>query len=321
MRLEASFLYRAVVIGGLGILAGFCVGQATAASLEVFHADSLAGPMAELKKAFEGKNPGVTINLTSGVSRQLAERILKGDTCDVFAPSSPAVMDQDLMNKPIAGSGKEAASWYVIFSANEMVVITQKGNPLNIRQVADLARPEVRFVRVTGEKDLGTNRTIEFLKQAAALEGKPELAQKIIDGAAVDPSKPNNVPNTVRAVKEGKANAGVVYYSAAVAARNDLDIIRFPASVNLSDKIQNAASVPGTARNAKVAMGFVKFLLSAEGRNILRETGQPPVVPAIRKGDVPAELTSSLEQVNRRTATSAPYWQSGNRVTLALFGF
>ena len=201
-------------------------------------------------------------------------------------------MDQDLMNKPIAGSGKEAASWYVIFSANEMVVITQKGNPLQIRQIADLARPEVRFVRITGEKDLGTNRTIEFLKQAAALEGKPELAQKIIDSAAVDPSKPNNVPNTVRAVKEGTANAGVVYYSAAVAAKNDLDIIRFPASVNLSDKILNAASVPGTAKNTEAALRFVRFLLSAEGQDILKETGQPPVIPATRKGNVPAELAS-----------------------------
>ena len=292
MRSETSFLYRAVLMGGLGLLAVCPVGQATAASLEVFHADSLAGPMAELKKAFEGKNPGVTINLTSGVSRQLAERILKGETCDVFAPSSQAVMDQDLMNKPIAGSGKEAASWYVIFSANEMVVITQKGNPLQIRQIADLARPEVRFVRITGEKDLGTNRTIEFLKQAAALEGKPELAQKIIDSAAVDPSKPNNVPNTVRAVKEGTANAGVVYYSAAVAAKNDLDIIRFPASVNLSDKILNAASVPGTAKNTEAALRFVRFLLSAEGQDILKETGQPPVIPATRKGNVPAELAS-----------------------------
>ena len=292
MRSETSFLYRAVLISGLGLLPVFSVAQATAASLEVFHADSLAGPMRELKKAFEGKNPGVTINLTSGVSRQLAERILKGETCDVFAPSSPAVMDQDLMNKPIAGSGKEAASWYVIFSANEMVVITQKGNPLGIRRIADLAKPEVKFVRVTGEKDLGTNRTIEFLKQAAALEGRPELAQKIIDGAAVDPSKPNNVPNTVRAVIEGKASAGVVYYSAAVAARNELDIIRFPASVNLSDKILNAASVPGTAKNTEAALGFVRSLLSAEGQKILQETGQPPVVPATRKGNVPAELGS-----------------------------
>jgi len=161
---------------------------------------------------------------------------------------------------------------------------------MGIRQVGDLAKPGVKFVRVTGEKDPATNRTIEFLKNAAALEGKPELAQKIIDGAVVDPSKPNTVPDTVRAVKEGKADAGVVYYSAAVAARNDLGIVRFPAGVNLIDKIRNAASVPGTAKNEKVARDFVKFLLSAEGQNILKGTGQPPVVPAIRKGDVPAEL-------------------------------
>lgn len=290
MQLETGFLFRAALIGGLGLLGVFSIGQATAASLEVFHADSLAGPMQELKKAFEGRHQGMTVNLTSGVSKQFAERILKGDACDVFAPSSPAVIEEDLMTKRIAGSGKAAASWYVIFSANEMVVITGKGNPLGISRVADLARPEVRFVRVTGEKDLATNRSIEFLKQAAALEGRPELAQKIIDAVMVDPSKPNTVPDTVRAVKEGKANAGVVYYSAAVAAKNDLEIIRFPASVNLSDKIRNAASVPGTARNEKGAMEFVKFLLSAEGQDILKETGQPPVVPAIRKGDVPAEL-------------------------------
>ncbi|HLF50323.1 MAG TPA: extracellular solute-binding protein [Methylomirabilota bacterium] len=279
-----------LAIGGMCLAGGLVIGQAQAASLEVFHADSLAGPMQEIKKAFEAKYPGVTINLTSGVSRQLAERIVKGDPCDVFAPSSPAVIDEDLMRKPIAGSPRDAASWYVVFSANEMVVITEKGNPLGIRQAADLAKPGVKFVRVTGAKDLATNRTLEFLKRATALEGRPELAQKISDGAVVDPAKPTSVPDTIRAVREGKANAGVVYYSAAVAAGKDLDIIRFPASVNLSDSIRNAASVPGTARNVKEAMDFVKLLLSAEGQRILMETGQPPVVPAIRRGDVPADI-------------------------------
>lgn len=277
-------------IGALCLVGGLVIGQAHAASLEVFHADSLAGPMQELKKAFEAKYQGVTINLTSGVSRQLAERILKGDACDVFAPSSPAVIDEDLMHKRIAGSPRDAASWYVIFSANEMVVVTEKGNPLGIRQAADLAKPGVKFVRVTGAKDLATNRTLEFLKRATALEGKPELAQKISDGAVVDPAKPTTVPDTIRAVREGKANAGVMYYSAAIAARKDLEIIRFPASVNLSDSIRNAASVPGTARNVKEAMDFVRLLLSAEGQRILMETGQPPVVPAIRRGDVPADI-------------------------------
>src|ERR1700680_5044366 len=106
-------------------------GTAMAASVEVFHADSLSGPMAEPKKAFEAKNKGVTLNLTSGVSRQLADRILSGDTCDVFAPSSPAVAD-DLLSKKIAGSSQEAASWYVVFSANEMVGISGKRNPVGI---------------------------------------------------------------------------------------------------------------------------------------------------------------------------------------------
>ena len=264
--------------------------NAMAGAVEVFHADSLAGPMRELKKAFEEKNRDVTINLTSGVSKQLAERILKGDTCDIFAPSSTAVVDEDLMNKKLAGSDRDAASWYVIFSGNEMVVITGKGNPLGIRQVSDLAKPDVKFVRVTGEKDLATGRTVEFLKRAAALEGKPELAQKIIDSSAGEPSRPTSVPEAARGVREGHASAAVVYYSAAVAARNDVEIIRFPASVNMSDSIQNAALVPGTAKKPKEANDFVRFLLTAEAQAILKETGQPPIVPAIRKGDVPADV-------------------------------
>jgi len=272
---------RSLIRAALTVCAMFVFlsgGSANAGVIEIFHADSLAGPMSGLKKAFEAKHNGVTINLTSSTSRQLADRILKGDTCDVFAPSSSAIA-----NELVA---KNAAAWSVVFSANEMVVITAKGNPQGIHQIADLAKPGVIFVRITGEKDLGTGRTIEFLKRAGTLEGKPELAQKIIDAAAVE----NSVPDTVRAVREGKANAGVVYFSAAVAAKKDLEIIRFPASVNLSDSIQNAAAVPGTAKNPKEATEFVRFILSAEGQVILTEAGQPPIVPAIRKGDVPADV-------------------------------
>ncbi len=283
-----------------GIVTLICIGsavsmadisRASAGTIEVFHADSLAGPMAALKKTFEARNAGVTINLTSGTSKALAERIIKGDTCDIFAPSATAVIDEDLIGKKTTG-GQDAASWYVVFSANEMAVITKKGNPLAIRQASDLSKPDVKFARVTGERDLGTGRTIEFIKRATNLEGKPELAQKIIDGSISDPSKPNSVPDTVKAVREGNANAGVVYLSAAVAARNDVEIVRFPASVNMSEAIRNAATVPGTAKNPKEAADFVRLILSPEGQKILEETGQPPVVPAIRKGNVPADIAN-----------------------------
>ena len=286
MRSRKASLCHAIC--GVAVLLVLSADSAMAGVVEVFHADSLAGPMRELKKAFEAKNKAVTINLTSGISRQLAERILKGDTCDVFAPSSPTVAE-DLLSKKVEGLNQDAAKWYVIFSANEMVVITRKGNPLAIRQVSDFIKPSVKYVRETGEKNLGAVRSIEFLKRAAALEGKPEFAQKIID-AAVDSDKPRPVPEVVRAVSEGSADAAVVYYSTAVAARSAVDIIRFPASVNMSEAIRNAATVPGTAKNVKEATDFVQFLLTAEAHSILQETGQPPVVPAVPKGDVPAAL-------------------------------
>ena len=38
------------------------------------------------------------------------------------------------------------------------------------------------------------------------------------------------------------------------------------------------------------AVAFVAFLLTPEAQSILRDTGQPPVVPAIRKGTVPAGI-------------------------------
>lgn len=275
------------IVWAFGALLAIVPAAGQAADVDVFHADSLAGPMRALKAAFEAKNPGVTIRLTPGVSRDLAARIVKGDACDVFAPSSPAVIEQDLMGKKIAGSDKEGATWYVVFSANEMVIITAKGNPQGIRQAADLARPGVKLARVTGASDLATGRTVEFLKRATAQEGKPDLAQQILDAAPADPARPTTVPETVNAVKEGRANAGIVYYSAAVAARNDVDIVRFADNVNLSESIRNAATVPGTARDAAEATAFVRFLLSPGAQGILRDTGQPPVAPPIRKGAVP----------------------------------
>jgi molybdate transport system substrate-binding protein len=278
----------------LGLLVQLAVCSASAADVQVFHADSLAGPMREIKKAFEAKRPGANVVLTSGVSRQLAERITKGEVVDVFAPSSPAVIDDDLLDRPIASgaaTGKPAATWYVVFSANEMVVITAKGNPRGIRRASDLAQAGVRFVRVSGEKDLATARTVTFLQRATAAEGDAAVAQTIIDGASgLEPGKPVTVPAAVDAVRQGKADAAVVYLSAAVAARNDVEIVRFPDTVNLSESIRNAATVPATATNRADAVAFVAFLLSPDAQAILKDTGQPPVVPAIRKGAVPAEI-------------------------------
>jgi len=284
---KGDFTLAILMILGCGMLVA---GPVQAGAIDVFHADSLAGPMKALKAAFEAGNPGVTVNLVSGRSQELAERILNGDACDVFAPSAPSAIDQALVGKKVKGTDKEAATWSVVFSANEMVLITAKGNPQGIKRLIDLTKKEVRFSRVTGEKDLATKRTIDFIWNVATLEGKPDLAQGIIDRAAVDPAKPHTVPQTIADVASGKADAGVVYFSAAVAEKEKLEILRFPAMVNLSSDIRNAATVPATAKDPATAVKFVWLLISDEGKALLEATGQPPVAPPIFNGNVPAEL-------------------------------
>jgi len=251
--------------------------------LEVWHADSLAGPFGALKRAFENRNRELTINMTSGRSRELAERIVSGEVCDVFASSDPAVVKEMFDKK--TGSRK-AASWYVVFSANEMVVITPKGNPLRLRKMTGLACEKTTVALVTGAKDLATGRTVAFIRNTTEAEGSPELSQKIMDKAAGE----NTIPDVVNAVTSGKVSAGVVYLSAAISVAGAVEISTFPAEQNLSESIRNAATIPGTAVNEAVAAGFIQFILSEEGKRILRENGQPPVIPPAGEGDIPPEI-------------------------------
>ena len=243
--------------------------------VEVFHADSLAGPMKKLKQAFEESTANIKINLTSGRSKELAESIASGGACDVFAPSDPTVVSA------------VGASWSIIFSANEMVLITQKGNPLQISRISDLAKSEIRLARVVGEKDMATFRTIAFIKQATASEGTSVLAEDIIAATHV---KAPTIPAAVEAITAGTADAAVVYLSAAIAAEDSVEIISFPSAINLSSDIRNALSIPNSASDTASATLFVQFILSAQGRNILRKSGQPPIVPPIINGEVPKYL-------------------------------
>jgi ABC-type molybdate transport system substrate-binding protein len=78
----------------------------------------------------------------------------------------------------------------------------------------------------------------------------------------------------------------------AVTVADDTEILSFPAQVNLSENIRNVVTIPGTAKNVTTAGSFIRFLLSTEGRQILRKTGQPPIVPPIREGNVPLNIST-----------------------------
>jgi len=137
---------------------------------------------------------------------------------------------------------------------------------------------------------LAPARTVEFLKRAATLEGKPELAAEDRRTG----QRPQLVPDTVRQpCGEGRGERRCRLLLRRVRRQERAGIIRFPASVNLSDTIQNAAGRPHTAKNPKEATEFVRFIPVGRRAGIFCwQTGQPPVGAAIRKGKIPPELTN-----------------------------
>ncbi|NLI90990.1 MAG: molybdate ABC transporter substrate-binding protein [Peptococcaceae bacterium] len=286
MRFKKLNGYLAILIV-LMLLVTAC-GQAGPKKVDiaVFHADSLAGPMKELKAAFEAKNPDVNVTLVSGKSKDLAGQIMSGFPCDVFTPSDPKVIKDSLLDKKIPNSDKVGATWSVVFSANEMVIVTKKGNPLGIKQVSDLAKADVKLARVNSATDMATARTVTFVTKATEAEGQKDLAKKIIDGA----TSVDNIPAAIKALQDGSVNTAIMYYSSAVTIQNDFDVLRYPADVNLSSEIRNAATIPGTAGQKEAAAKFISLILSPEGQEILKKTGQPPVVPPIKDGNVPPEI-------------------------------
>jgi hypothetical protein len=76
------------------------------------------------------------------------------------------------------------------------------------------------------------------LLMSLAASGNPDLARNIISSAPDDPSQPVSVPAVVRAALDGRVDAGIVYYSAAVAAGPDISIIPYLAPVNMSEEIR-----------------------------------------------------------------------------------
>jgi molybdate transport system substrate-binding protein len=254
--------------------------------IEIFHADSLTGPMNLLKQEFEALHGSVDIRLTPGRSRELANEIGKGANCDVAAFSDEKVMMDEMLGKCIWNTDLKAASWYIVFSTNQMVMMIPKGNPLAIHGVRDLLRPVIRLVRVAGEKDLATYRTVEFIRKAANKEGMPEIAEGIIESAV----KTYTIPEAIQSLKDNKGDAAIVYLSTAIAERQRFDYISFPDSINLSDQIRNVLSIPSTSRNWEAAMDYIHFVLSPVGRDILKSAGQPPLFPFIKEGLIPSEL-------------------------------
>ena len=215
--------------------------------LIVFAAASLTDAFETLGDAYTQRHPGVEVMFNFASSSQLAGQVREGAPADVFASADERQMAAvaDLVN------GEPRT-----FARNRLEIAVEKGNPLGIRGLADLANPDLKLV-LAGE-------TVPAGRYAA------QALQKA--GVQVTPvSREVDVRAVLAKVALGEADTGIVYATDIVVGSGSVDGVEIPDAQNVTAIYPIA--VLADAPNPDAAQEFVDFVLSPQGQDILAQHG------------------------------------------------
>ena len=248
-----NHLPRALIILGVLALTG-CAPATTAdtarerVTLKIYAAASLAVAFDEIAARIEDENPAVDVQITYDGSSTLATQIAAGAPADVFASADRKNM------QPLADDGLIGPA--TLFAGNSLSIAVAPGNPLQIDDLADLARPGVITVLCAAQVPCGA--------ASAAL-----LANA---GITLTPaSEEQNVTAVVTKIAGGEADAGLVYATDVAANPGRLDGVT-PAGASAVIGHYPIAVVADSA-HAEPAQAFVDLVLSPAGQAVLASHG------------------------------------------------
>lgn len=220
----------------------------TSDDVVVFAASSLSGAFIRIGNAVEDEHPGLQVRFNFAGSSSLAPQISSGAAADVFASANPDTMQLVIDRGNVADQP-------TLFARNHLSIAAPKDNPAGIESLEDFSDPDVSLALCAPEEPCGA------------------AAQKVLTGkVSVQPKTyEENVKAVLSRVKLGEVDAGLVYHTDVLAARDDVTGIEIPES----DTAVNEYLVAPIADspNPEGAEEFLDFLKSMRGREILRDAG------------------------------------------------
>lgn len=256
----------ALCILALGVLAAL-TGAAWSAppkQLTVLAAASLQEFMNDAAPAFEKAHPGVKVRTSLAGSSELRIQIEQGAPADVFLSADTKNMaplvSQHLVQKP------------VIFTKNSLAILVGRRYRTTIKTPADLAEQGVTLVLAAPEVPVGNySRQVLAKLDASGKYGK-DFSKRVL--ANVKSNEPNT-KSVVAKVLLGEADAALVYVTDATPeVRRSTSVIAIPDNMNVIAAYPIA--VVARSRNRALAQEFVDFVLSDDGKSLLRKHGFVP---------------------------------------------
>ncbi|QYD67226.1 extracellular solute-binding protein [Paraburkholderia edwinii] len=269
-------LVASVVVVAAGVF-GAQDASAQDGTINVLYAGSLVNLMERsVGPAFE-KETGVHFQGYAAGSNKIANEI-KGKLRrgDVFISASPKV------NTSLMGAANgDHVTWYVNFAESPLMIGYNPQSKFaaqfkSKRWDEVLQEPGIRIGRTDPKLDPKGAFTVEMMTRAATLYKEPDLVQKTL-GAPENPEQVLPEETLVGRLQSGQLDAGFFYST----ETSDLKIPAIQPAPELQAKASYTITILGDAPNAKGAASFVDFLMSAKGRELLKEHGVDVVKPTV----------------------------------------
>lgn len=253
----------ALAVGALS-LAAF---TAQAEPPRVVAAGSLKGAFTELGAAFEGKE-GVPVRFEFAPSGLLRDRLLKGESADVFASAN--------MEHPQAVHDKGIGSPVRRFARNSLCALASPKLAVNADTLVDrLLDPSVKVGTATPKADPSGDYAFElFARVGNRVPGARErlIAKALtLTGGPNSPPPPKDRSQYGQIVEEGSADIFLTYCTNALQARKEvlsLHIVKVPEDINVG--ADYGMTVLGKSESGS---RFADFVLSKAGQSILGKHG------------------------------------------------
>jgi molybdate transport system substrate-binding protein len=250
---------RVIAAGAIAMLsAAACASHpAPTTPITVYAASSLVKSFTAIGKNFEASNPGYSVVFIFASSPELSSELADGADADVFASGDRANMTA------VADAGGVSGT-PVPFAANRLVVVTPAGNPRQLTSFPDLAQFGLRVSVCVAQGACGS--ATQLVEQRTGVQLHPTNSEPTTSHVLQD-------------VTSGKADAGVVFMTDALAAGDN--VTSFPLPEDADAVTSWITVVKGTDQGRGAAL-FVQEVTGANGRQILADNGftSPPKNPA-----------------------------------------
>ena len=228
--------------------------------LSVFAAASLTESFRAIGEAFERANPEADVEFNFGSSSAIATQIEQSAPADVFASADMPQMQRLVDRGLIEGAP-------VTFARN-MPVIVVPGSGAKVTAPRDLANSGVKLVLAAADVPIGSYSRQIIDKLAA----DPAYGAAFKDAALKNiVSHEANVRAVLTKVELAEADAGIVYRTDALVAKDRVKTVAIPDTANVIATYP-IALVKG-ARNTRAAAAFVAFVRGPEAQTMLVNAG------------------------------------------------